>query len=57
MIVIWVILVPFALLGTHVIAIPAWVMIAVLKSDEVISFPLKYVRYRKRKWLHNMTEG
>ena len=56
-IVMWGILVPFALLGTHVIAIPVWVMIAVLRSDEVISFPLKYARYRKRKWLNNMTEG
>ena len=56
-IVMWGILVPFALLGTHVITIPAWIMIAVLRSDEVISFPLKYARYRKRKWLNNMTEG
>ena len=54
-IVIWGVLVPVALLGTHWLPIPAAVMILILRSDQTLSFPFRIVRWHSGKWARSLT--
>lgn len=52
----WGLLVPLSVIGTYwPSAIPVFVMLAFLRGDEVISYPLKFLRYRKGKWVKSIT--
>lgn len=53
----WGIMVPFALLAMPVFNLSPLIVAIMLKADEVISFPAKYYRYKKYKWLRNLVNN
>ena len=51
----WGFLVPAALVGAYCLYLPELALIAIVRNDETLSFPLKLLRFRSGKWLKNMT--
>ena len=54
--VMWLIIVPAALIGIYTDIIPPVVLLVILLSDDTILFPFKYRLYKKKRWLRNITE-
>lgn len=54
-IVLWGVLVSLSLLAPRITFIPPVVIAMLLRTDEMLSFPMKYFRYRQYKWLRNIT--
>jgi len=51
----WGFLVPAGLVGAYVLHMPEIALIAVVRNDETLSFPLKWIRFKAGKWLNNLT--
>ncbi|HWT76597.1 MAG TPA: MATE family efflux transporter [Mobilitalea sp.] len=52
---VWLIGIPMAVLGGLVLHLPIYVVYAMIMIEEVYKTLLGYVRYRKKKWLRNIT--
>ena len=51
----WLLIIPVTFLGTFVFSWPVLVIYGILSLDEAIKIPLIYARYKKNKWLKNLT--
>jgi len=56
-IVMWGILVTLSLLAPRLTFIPPVALAMLLRNDEMLSFPMKYYRYKQYKWLRNITRA
>jgi len=52
----WGFLVPAGLIGAYLLHMPELALIAIIRNDETLSFPLKWIRFRAGKWLNNLTK-
>ncbi|MCI9487819.1 MAG: MATE family efflux transporter [Lachnospiraceae bacterium] len=54
---VWLIGVPLTFLGALFFRLPIHLVFAMTMTEEVVKFFVAYWRYKKRKWLRNLTEG
>ena len=47
--------VPVAFLGTMVLKLPVYQVVALANIEEVIKFIFAFWRYKSRKWMHDLT--
>ncbi|EHI56050.1 hypothetical protein HMPREF9333_00832 [Johnsonella ignava ATCC 51276] len=52
---VWLIGVPLAFIGGLVLKVPVYIVYAMVTSEEIYKTILGYIRYRKYKWLKNLT--
>lgn len=52
----WLMIIPLALIGTFVFSWPVLVIYLIISLDEVIKIPFVLARYKKYKWLKNLTK-
>ncbi|MGN0476338.1 MAG: MATE family efflux transporter [Ruminococcus sp.] len=52
----WCFALPLALLGAFVFDLPVIVVYMLMCSDEIVKLPWLYRRYKKYKWLNNLTQ-
>lgn len=53
----WCFALPLALLGAFVFQLPVIVIYILMCSDEIVKLPWLYGRYKKYKWLNNLTQS
>lgn len=44
-------------ISAFILKLPVLAVFAVMNADEVIKTPVSVIRYRKDRWLNNLTEG
>lgn len=54
---VWLIGIPMAFIGGLVFQLPIYVVYAMVTLEEIYKTVFSYLRYRKRKWLRNLTES
>ena len=52
---VWCIGIPLAFLGGLVWRLPIYIVYTLVMTEEIFKFVLGYLRYRKKKWIRNLT--
>jgi len=53
----WIVGVPSALLGAFVFHLPVYWVYLMVMSEELLKFVLSLLRYRSKKWIHNVSQA
>ena len=53
---VWLYGVPVVFIGAFILKLPVYYVVAMVSMEEVIKFSIGYIRFKKGKWVRNLTE-